>query len=199
MDKLRISRAIIVEGKYDKIKLSNIIDGLIIVTNGFSIFKDKTIVGLIRKAAAAQGLLILTDSDSAGQLIRSHIKSIVTTDNIVNAYIPQISGKEKRKTEPSAEGFLGVEGISDDIIRQVLLPFVDENKVSGKTIAKSDLYFAGLSGTDGCSEERREFEAYLGLPENLPTNYLLDYLNFEYSYDEFMEVLHKWREQRDKS
>ncbi len=199
MKKLKIDRAVIVEGKYDKIKLSNIISGLVITTNGFSVFKDKAMVEMIRKAAKSRGLLILTDSDNAGQQIRSYIKTIVGTDNIVNAYIPQIKGKEKRKPIPSAEGYLGVEGVDEEIIRNALLPFANEIAVDGHSIKKSDLYFAGLSGTDGCSKDRQNFEAFLGLPQNLPTNFLLDYLNFAYSFEEFKEVLLKWRDQRDKS
>ena len=118
MEKLKISRAIIVEGKYDKIKLSSIVDGVIIVTNGFRIYKDPDKAALIRYYAQHGGIAILTDSDTAGFRIRGHIKGIVPKGDIVNVYVPEIFGKEKRKTEPSKEGLLGVEGVPADIIRE---------------------------------------------------------------------------------
>ncbi|MBQ2580269.1 MAG: toprim domain-containing protein, partial [Ruminococcus sp.] len=115
MEKLKVAQAIVVEGKYDKIKLSAVVDGVIICTNGFGIYKDKTTAELIRFYARTSGIIILTDSDSAGFQIRNHLKGLIQGGKVTNLYIPEIFGKEKRKSLPSKEGKLGVEGIDADI------------------------------------------------------------------------------------
>lgn len=191
-DRFKISRAIIVEGKYDKIKLSGIVEGLIIPTNGFSVFKDKSLLGLIRKAAEEKGLIVLTDSDSAGMAIRSYLKKTVGTDNIINVYLPKISGKEKRKDKLSAEGVLGVEGVDDDIIRNALLNAVPAETKTDAGITKLDLYRLGISGGENSSAKRADFERFIGLPDNLSANYLVEYLNFAYTRSQFEEVVSKW-------
>lgn len=192
-DKIKVNRAIIVEGKYDKIKLSEIVDGLIIPTNGFSVFKDKSIVGLIKKAAEENGLIILTDSDSAGMMIRSYIRKIVNNKNIINLYIPKIEGKEKRKTVASKEGTIGVEGIDNNIIIKILSEVAEPFTEINNPITKLDLYDLGISGKDNSAELRADFERYLGLPDNLSANYLIEYLNFAFTRDEFKEVALKWQ------
>lgn len=194
-EKIRLSQAVIVEGKYDKIKLSSIIDALIIPTNGFQIFRDQALLKMIKKIADEHGLIIITDSDSAGMMIRSHLKNTVGSDRITNIFLPRISGKEPRKTKASAEGIVGVEGTPKEIIRTAILNSGIKPKLSLdlKPITKKDLYFAGLSGMDNSLNNRKSFLKFIGLPENLSANYLLDYLNNVFTYEEFAEVCSKWQ------
>ena len=178
MEKLKVAQAIVVEGKYDKIKLSAVVDGVIICTNGFGIYKDKTTAELIRFYAQTSGIIILTDSDSAGFQIRNHLKGLIQGGKITNLYIPEIFGKEKRKTLPSKEGKLGVEGIDADILRDVFerSGVLAEQAPRGKKLTKSDLYDLGLSGRPNSSFLRKELCKNLGLPCSLSTNALIDHL-----------------------
>lgn len=168
MEKLKISRAIIVEGKYDKIKLSSIVDGVIIVTNGFRIYKDPDKAALIRYYAQHGGIAILTDSDTAGFRIRGHIKGIVPKGDIVNVYVPEIFGKEKRKTEPSKEGLLGVEGVPADIIREAFekAGIIGEKVADRELMTKLDFYELGLSGRPDSSRLRQLVCEKLSLPKS---------------------------------
>lgn len=179
MEKLKISRAIIVEGKYDKIKLSSIVDGVIIVTNGFRIYKDHDKAALIRYYAQNGGIAILTDSDTAGFRIRGHIKGIVPNGDIVNVYVPEIFGKEKRKTEPSKEGLLGVEGVPADIIREAFekAGIIGEKVKERPLMTKTDLYELGLSGRPDSSRLRQRVCEKLSLPPKLTANALLEAAN----------------------
>lgn len=191
---IKIKEAVIVEGKYDKIRLSNFIDGLIITTDGFGVFKNKEKQLLIRRLADTRGILILTDSDGAGFVIRNFLKGIVPANKIHHAYIPDIIGKEKRKNKPSKEGKLGVEGISDDILKkaisvsgikcEILDGFVKEKK----DITKSDFFEYGLTGTFNSNDNRQKLKKYLSLPENMTTNSLIDVLNCLMTYEEFAEI-----------
>lgn len=193
---IKLKQTVIVEGKYDKIRLSNIIDATVITTDGFGIFKDKDRCSLIKMLAEKCGIIILTDSDRAGQLIRKHIEKIASKGEIINVYLPQIAGKEKRKTKPSAEGNLGVEGTDDKIILDALVRAGVMGKVSEKTekkITKTDLFNSGLSGTDGSAEKRRSFCRFLRLPDFLTANSLLDALNSLYGYDDFIKEVEKWK------
>lgn len=187
---IKIEEAVIVEGKYDKIKLSNILDTLIIETNGFGIFKDKKRLDFIRRLARERGIILLTDSDHAGFQIRNYIANIangIPKDKIKHIYIPDIYGKEKRKKEPSKEGKLGVEGVSDDI----LIKLFSSLGVRYKTVSHSeritnyDLYAAGVSGTANAGEKRKKLLKSLDLPEFLSVNSLLSYLNSIMSKKEF--------------
>lgn len=188
---LKLSRAVIVEGKYDKIRLENIVDAVIIPTNGFRIFKDEEKRRLIKKIAEKKGIIVLTDSDKAGSVIRSHIKNIASGADIISVYLPQISGKERRKTKPSAEGLVGVEGTPDEIIIKALERFsVSEER--SERIEKNDLYHLGLSGSDGSAEKRKALLTFLDLPPSLTAPALLDALNSLYTKTEFMEVAEKW-------
>lgn len=196
---IKISRAIIVEGKYDKIRLENLVDAVIITTDGFRIFKDKEKRELIRKIALKKGLLIITDSDKAGGIIRGHIKSFAAEGDIVNIYLPQILGKEKRKSHPSAEGYLGVEGTPDDIIKKALERFAAKGEESGRKIVKKDLFELGVSGTAGSLERRKDLQKFLELPESLTTPALLDALNSLYNYNEFVEEIEKWQQDLAKN
>lgn len=188
---IKINEAIVVEGKYDKIKLSSIVDGLIIETNGFRIFKDKEKINLLRNLAKKRGILIFTDSDSAGFLIRNYISSIIPKENIKHAYIPDIYGKEKRKYNYSKEGKLGVEGIPKKIIEKslkdagVIFKETELVKKNKRKITKIDLYDYGLSGKDNSSELRKAFLKQLNLPEHLSVNSLIKVLNCSLTYEEF--------------
>lgn len=196
---IKISRVVIVEGKYDKIRLENLIDGVIITTDGFRIFKDTQKRELIKRLAEKKGLLIITDSDKAGSLIRGHIKSFVTKGDIENVYLPQILGKEKRKSHTSAEGFLGVEGTPDEIIKKALERYAEKSEKSGKKVDKSDLFLLGLSGEKDSSVRRKSLQKFLVLPENLTTPAFLDAINSLYSYEEFIKEIEKWQQDSAKS
>ncbi|MBQ1519476.1 MAG: DUF4093 domain-containing protein [Ruminococcus sp.] len=175
---IKIDEAVIVEGKYDKIKLSSVIDAVIIVTNGFSIFKDSEKLELIRYYAEKTGIIILTDSDSAGRKIRGYIKGAVGSGRVTNVYIPDIFGKEKRKTKPSAEGKLGVEGVD---VKTILAAFEKAGVTASQNEKRSDitkytLYELGLSGGKNSSELRERLQVSLGLPRLLSSSALVEVL-----------------------
>ena len=199
---IKIKEAVIVEGKYDKIKLSSIIDAPIVTTDGFGIFKDKEKLQLIRTLADQNGIIILTDSDSAGMLIRSHLKGMIGQERIVNVYLPQIIGKEKRKNHSSAEGFVGVEGTDDEIILAALKNAGVTGTVSDdkrRKVKKSDMYFWGLSGTEDASKNRCELLKKLNLPTNMAPNSFLDLINAIYGYEKFLTVVEEWKQEQHKS
>ncbi len=190
---IHVKEAVVVEGKYDKIKLSPLIDGLIIETNGFRIFKDKKKMELLRRLAATRGLLVLTDSDSAGFLIRHYLSGSIPPEKIRHAYIPDIPGKEKRKAQPSKEGKLGVEGVPEEVLLQALRragACAESAPVShSRQITKADLYSAGLSGGTGSAKKRLFLLKKLDLPEHLSANALLSLLNALMSYEEFQRIV----------
>ena len=177
---IKIDRVIIVEGKYDRIKLSRFIDAPIITTDGFGIFKDKERQKMLHRLAETKGLVVLTDSDSAGFLIRSFIGGSIDKKYIVNAYIPDIKGKEKRKTQPSKEGTLGVEGMTEDVILRALEKagvLCEKSGQKTEEITKTDLYEFGLSGKKDSSEKRARLLEFYGLPSRMPANQLVKILN----------------------
>lgn len=190
---IHLKQAIIVEGKYDKIKLSSIVDAMIITTEGFSIYKDKEKMALIETLAEKSGIIILTDSDSAGFRIRNHIKNCVKKGEIINIYIPDIFGKEKRKSLPSKEGKLGVEGISKEILLEAFEKAGIFSEVIQRTeiVTKAMLYDYGLIGRDNSSEKRRQLLKALNLPERLSTEGLIDILNSAYTFEEFQNAINK--------
>lgn len=197
---IHLNSVIIVEGKYDKIRLENIIDALIIPTNGFAIFKNDEKRELIKLLAEERGIIIITDSDSAGRLIRGHLQSFISADKIKNVYLPQIKGKEKRKAHLSSEGYLGVEGIDDEIILNALKQFGitgDKREQKRKPVTKTDLYLFGLSGTQNSDKNRKSILKYLNFPD-MSANAFLDLINVLYGYDKFLEVLKKWRQEQTK-
>ena len=191
---IKIEEAVIVEGKYDKIKLSGFIDGLIITTEGFRVFKDKEKQALIRRLAETRGILILTDSDGAGFVIRNFLKGTVPQDKIRHAYIPDIFGKERRKDKPSKEGKLGVEGLSEEILRKAIsasgvnCTVTEGLRQQEQSITKTDLFLFGLNGGENSSERRNRLKKELGLPEHLSSNSLLDVLNCLLTYEEFERI-----------
>lgn len=177
---IKIDKVIIVEGKYDKIKLSRFIDAPIITTDGFGIFKDKERQKMLRRLAETKGLVVLTDSDSAGFLIRSFIGGSVDKKYVINAYIPDIKGKEKRKTQPSKEGTLGVEGMTEDVILSALENagvLCEKSENAREEITKTDLYELGLSGKKDSAAKRAKLLEYYGLPSRMPANQLVRILN----------------------
>lgn len=188
---IHIEQAIIVEGKYDKIKLSSVIDGVIIVTDGFGIFKDKEKMSLIRAYASKTGIIILTDSDSAGFKIRNYLKGSVD-GKITNVYIPDVFGKEKRKEKASKEGKLGVEGIDHEIIldafKKAGVVFSQRDKDMPK-ITRVDLYNDGLSGGKNSSLKRKKLLKYLGLPELISVSGMLDILNSMFTPEEYRQII----------
>lgn len=194
---IKLDRPVIVEGKYDKITLENIIDAVIIPTNGFRIFKDPEKSAMIRLLAQKNGIIIMTDSDSAGAIIRSHIKNIVKDADIINVYVPCLKGKEKRKNAPSKEGFLGVEGMTPEIIKNALEKsgvFSVKESENRRKITKNDMFLFGFSGRPNSTEKRKLLLKKLTLPESLSPSALLDVINNMYSYEEFAEVVKEFYE-----
>lgn len=199
---IKIKEAVIVEGKYDKIKLANFIDGLIITTEGFGIFKNKEKQILIRHLAETRGILILTDSDGAGFVIRNFLKGTVPKSKIKHAYIPDIFGKEKRKEKPSKEGKLGVEGISEELLAKAIVQSGAECELSEgriktqQDITKANFFEYGLTGGEGAEESRRKFKKELNLPENMTANSLLDMVNCMMTKEEFIDYCEKMFKKR---
>ena len=191
---LHIKQAVIVEGKYDKIKLSSIIDAVIIPTGGFKIFKDKETLKVIRYFAETTGIIILTDSDTAGFKIRSFLKGAVKNGKIINVYVPDIFGKEKRKAEPSKEGKLGVEGIDKEIILEAFRKAgveTGEKPENTEPITRIDFFECGFSGRENSSFMRKKLLAELGLPELMSTTGILDILNTLMTRQEFFTLAEK--------
>ncbi len=180
MKKLKIELPIIVEGKYDKIKIMSVADACVIATDGFGVFKNSERLALIKRLSQQSKIIVLTDPDGAGKVIRSHITSAIPKDRLIQLYIPQLKGKEKRKTAASAEGYLGVEGVEADMLRKLLLPFAIENfdgESKREEITKADMYEAGLTGSPDSSERRDSLALSLGLPRGMTPNALLAALN----------------------
>lgn len=188
---IHLEQAVIVEGKYDKIKLSGIVDGLIIQTNGFRIFKDREKRAMIRKLAHGPGIVILTDSDTAGLVIRNFVKSVAGSGKIINVYIPQILGKEKRKQQPSKEGTLGVEGMPEQVLADALrrAGVGVSRPVQRRRVTKLDFYDDGLTGGRESAQRRSRMLKQLGLPDYLSANALLDVLNAMMGYEEYKQLV----------
>ena len=190
---IKVDQIVIVEGKYDKIKLSSIIDGIIIETDGFGIFKDKEKQKLIRKLAEKKGVVILTDSDSAGFVIRNFITSIVPNEYITNVYIPDIFGKEKRKESCSKEGKLGVEGVPAAIIAEAFakagIGAEPSEEKSIKEITLNDFYDDKLTGSPDSKERRKKLLRQLDLPERMSTKAMLEIFNLFLTYDEYKKLV----------
>ena len=192
--KKRVREAIVVEGRYDKNTLSQVVDAVIVETGGFGIFSDNEKLMLIKKLARARGVIIMTDPDSAGFLIRNHIKRALRDENIKQAYIPDMPGKERRKAAPSKEGLLGVEGAGPEVILNALrragATFEDENTdTAGGGITKADMYELGLTGGDKSRDKRRELAKALELPERISANGLLEVLNAIMTKEELIALL----------
>ncbi len=183
MNKLPIDPIVIVEGKYDKITLDNIIDATILTCEGFGIFKNDEQRAALRNLARERGAIILTDSDRAGAVIRAHLQTILQGAKVYTLYIPPIAGKEKRKTTPSKEGFLGVEGMDAEILRDLFAEFKAE-PISNE-IKSIDLYELGLTGQTGSKDKKQRLLRALMLPPHLSNNALLKELNRKFSRESF--------------
>ena len=184
---IHTDRAIVVEGKYDKLKLSSMVDGVIICTGGFRVYKDKEMQAMLRALAKKQGLAVLTDSDTAGFKIRGFLRSICGKENIVDVYIPDLYGKEKRKDHPSKEGKLGVEGVPEEVLQKAFADAgIGAELVLQKKdpITKMDLFELGLSGRAESALRRKQLMKRLTLPEHLTTNALVTVLDALMSREE---------------
>lgn len=190
---IRTDKIVVVEGKYDRIRLAPIIDATIVQTDGFGIFNNKELSSMLKTLAKQRGLIIMTDSDKAGFAIRNHIINLVGSDNVINVYIPDVEGKEKRKAHPSKEGTLGVEGMSEEILLDALKKAgVDAEKSEKKKyLTKTDLYLLGLSGGENSSLLRDKIKKELGLPARLSANRLTEVLNIILDKESFMAILEK--------
>ena len=184
------SRVLIVEGKYDAARLSHLTDAMILLTDGFAIYKDKKRQQLFKALAKKNGLILFTDSDAAGFRIRNYITNLVGAEHVVQAYVPAIHGKEKRKPQPGKEGLLGVEGVEDAIVLQALRdalgPETDAApaRPAGRQITYTDLYTWGLSGTAGSTERKYQLLNALGLPPRLSKKELVEALNRLYRFEQ---------------
>jgi len=189
--KRKVKEIIVVEGRYDKNTLSQVVDGVIIETAGFGIFSDKEKLYLLRRLAEGRGIIILTDSDGAGFVIRNYLKGAIS-GSVKHAYVPELRGKEKRKKVSSKEGLLGVEGMRPEVILFALeragATFEDDRGIlqsGGDMITNADMFAAGLTGRPNSAEKRRELLKKLDLPVKISTSALLDILNALYSREEF--------------
>ena len=190
---LKIKEAILVEGRYDKNTLSQIVDAPIFETGGFGIFKDKKQMELLRRVAQKRGLIVFTDSDGAGFVIRNHVKSAIDNRYLKHAYIPDVYGKERRKAAPGKEGKLGVEGMTREVLVEALrrsgATFAGEEALARPGITKQDLMELGLSGGAGASEKRLQLLKKLELPEHMSANAMLQALNLLLSLDELKTIV----------
>lgn len=186
---LHVEQAIVVEGRYDKNTLSQLVDAQIIETRGFGVMKDKELLAFLRSVAEKRGLIILTDSDGAGFVIRNYLKGALPKDRVSHAYIPDVYGKERRKTAPGKEGKLGVEGMEPAVLKRALEQAgarLTDTPRDG--ITKYDLYELGLTGTPDSAKKRQALLKKLSLPAHLSTNAMLDAINLLYSKEEFVAV-----------
>lgn len=190
---LKIKEAVIVEGRYDKIKLSNILDALIIETNGFGIYKDKQKLKFIKRLANERGIIVLTDSDHSGFQIRNYIAAGVPKNKIKHIYIPDIYGKEKRKKAPSKEGKLGVEGMNEEVLLELFnkANINAENVIIKNPVTNFDLYDLGFSGVSDAKQNKKKLLTALDLPEFLSINALLSYINSSMTREEFLLLCEK--------
>ena len=190
MEKKRIIYPVVVEGKYDKIRLTSIFEAHIVTTDGFGIFNKKEKLALIRALAANSKIIVLTDSDGAGKLIRSHITGALPKEKIIQLYIPRVEGKERRKAEASAEGTLGVEGMKNDVLYDILLPYTEDGEPIGENpLSKVDLYIDGLTGGENSREKRDALAISLGLPPGMTPNALLEALKLICPYEKYLELV----------
>ena len=185
MEKLKIPYPVIVEGKYDRLRLLCVMEGQILTTEGFGIFKKKEKLALFRALAQKSPLIVLTDPDGAGTLIRSHIGSAVPRDRLIPLYVPEIKGKEKRKAEPGAAGVLGVEGQDEALLRELLAPFATKEVGARGEITKVDFFEDGLTGGQNSAAKRDALAKSLGLPSGMTPNALLSALNVIVTKEEY--------------
>ena len=201
---LKIKEAIIVEGRYDKNSLSQVVDGLILETSGFGVFKDGEKLELIRRLAQRQGIIVLTDSDGAGFVIRNYLKGAIPKNQVKHAYIPDVYGKERRKRKAGKEGKLGVEGMRPEVLEAALrragATFLDETGEAApkrQAITKAELMALGLSGGPGAAERRKELLHRLGLPQHMNSKALLAMLNALHTPDEVAQMVEELEQSKE--
>lgn len=190
--KLNIPYPIIVEGKYDRLRVLCVCNATVLTTDGFGIFKKNEKLALFRTLGEKSPVIVLTDSDGAGKLIRSHICSAIPKDRLIQLYIPQIKGTEKRKSAPSAEGTLGVEGMETELLYKLLLPFEDDvasARLKENPLSKTDFYIDGLTGAQNSSDKRDSFAEAIGLPAGMTADALLAAIKILFSYDEYLTLV----------
>ena len=194
-EKLVIPYPVVVEGKYDKIRLSNIIEAQIITTDGFGVFKGQEKRALLRRMAAASPLIVLTDSDGGGKIIRSHLSGLIPKDRLIQLYIPQIKGKEKRKSTPSAAGTLGVEGMDDVLLYNLFLPYTNSDaslaRFAQNPLSMVDFLRDGLTGGQDSTTRRDALCSRVGLPSGMSAKALLEALKLLYTYDEYLSLVER--------
>jgi ribonuclease M5 len=192
-EKLKIPYPVIVEGRYDKLRLQNVIEAQILTTDGFGMFNKTEKTKLFRALSQKTPIIVLTDSDGAGKLIRSHITSMIAPERLIHLYVPRIAGKERRKVAPSAEGILGVEGMENQLLHDLFLPYADAEAVSHRIeenpLCKADLYRDGLTGGEGSAARRDAFAERLGLPAGMTPNALLAAVRVLCTYDEYCRLV----------
>lgn len=195
-ERIHTGRVLVVEGKYDAARLARLTDAMILLTDGFAIFSDKKRQRLLKELAVKNGLILLTDSDKAGFQIRTYITNLVGAEHVVQAYVPALPGKERRKAAPGKEGLLGVEGVPDELVRKSLLDALGPETAAapaaqkpGRAITYGDLYDWGLSGTAGAAERKYRLLAALGLPPRLSKKEMLEVFNRLYTFEQLDELL----------
>ena len=191
MEKLKISLPVIVEGKYDRLRLLNVMEAHIITTDGFGLFKKNEKAALIRALAKNSPVIVLTDSDGAGKLIRSHISGLIPPDRVIPLYTPRIYGKERRKAQASAEGVLGVEGMDNQLIYDLFAPSAGDTPpaLADNPLSKTDFYIDGLSGGADSAARRDQIAAMFDLPPGMTANALLAALRIVCSYEQYLEAV----------
>ena len=178
MEKIRIDKVIVVEGKYDKIKLSSLLDATIITTEGFGIFKNDEKKALLRRLADTHGIVVASDADGAGLVIRNYMNGIIPKEKLFHVYLPSVAGKEKRKSAPSKEGTLGLEGLDADLLRERFLPYaVTSEQKAIEEITPLDLYDDGFRGKENSDDKRKAFLEAAALPKNLSAKAMLNAVN----------------------
>ena len=186
---IHINEILLVEGKYDKIKLQSVTDAKIITLDGFSVFTDDEKVAALRTLADRCGLLVLTDSDAAGFKLRAFINARIPKEKVKHAYIPDVFGKEKRKQTPSKEGKLGVEGIGTAVLEEILAPFAADGIPPLQALTKADLYADGLVGKPASAQRRRAFAVSAGLPARIGSNALLEFINAMQTKEQYQTLI----------
>ncbi len=193
---LKIALPVIVEGKYDKIKLASVIDAHIIPTGGFSLFHQKEKAALLRRLGEKNGVIVLTDSDGGGKQIRAFLSGILPKEKVFHLYIPKIAGKEKRKDKAGKAGLLGVEGMHSDLLYHLFLPFAGTAPAKKGGVTKTDFYLDGLCGTDGAENRRKILCAHLAFPDDMTANALLEAINLLYDKDEYHRLIQEVFEEK---
>ncbi len=194
-EKLHIPYPVVVEGRYDKVRLANILDARIIPTDGFGLFKKEETRILLQRLSDISPLIVLTDSDSGGKIIRAHLSGMIPPDRLIQLYIPEIKGKEPRKAKPSAAGTLGVEGMKDDLLYRLFLPYAADkadgtlSRAAENPLSKVDFFEDGLSGAPDSTRRRDELAVRVGLPSGMSANALLAALKLLMTYEEYLAAV----------